>query len=108
MATRKDNTEKRAGTQQYCQMVRRLLRAYTKRARQDGGVDIDALKQLAEIQAELDTQTAEVVAALRADGWSWNDIGQALGLDRSAAYRRYKHLDPDTARKPGGQPGHLR
>lgn len=108
MAKRNDTEGKKAGTDQYAAMVGRMLRAYGRRARETGGMDIDALTQLAAIQKELDQQTEEVVAALRADGYSWSDIGGALGLDRSAAYRRYHHLDTDTARKPGGQPGHLR
>jgi DNA-directed RNA polymerase specialized sigma24 family protein len=105
MARNRENT---AGTQEYAKFACRMLRAFGRRAGQDGGMDIDALRQLTDIQRELTEQTEQVVAALRGEGFSWAEIGEALGMDRSAAYRKYKHVEPEGARKPGGQPGHLR
>ena len=36
-----------------------------------------------------------LVASARRDGASWTDIGDALGIARQNAYRRFHHVDPD-------------
>lgn len=111
MAAKKDNSHKRSGTEEYAKFAMRMLRSYGRRAK-EGEVDIDALTQLADIQRQLDDQMAETVLALRAQGFSWDQIGQALGMTRSAAYKKFVGRpgisDAEGARKAGGQPGHLR
>ncbi|MEM9203885.1 MAG: hypothetical protein AAGC53_19760 [Actinomycetota bacterium] len=42
---------------------------------------------------ELDEQRRKLVAQWRADGRSWVDIAQALGVTRASAWQRY--FDPD-------------
>lgn len=107
---RRDNHEKKCGTGQYVSFIVRLLRKYGQVAHTPGmELDPDALQQLREIERALTEETEKVVSALRSQGWSWAQIGDAYGLDRSAAYRRWKHVEPaEGARLPGGQPGHLR
>ena len=102
-------TDRSAGTDQYAAFARRMLRAYSRRARL-GQVDINALVQLRQIQAELDEQMSETVAALRSEtggSYSWAQIGDALGVTRQAAQKRFGSAD-DAARRPGGQPSVLR
>lgn len=103
--------EKQTGTEEYGKFMQRLLRSYGRKAK-EGELDITALEQLADIQKQLDEQTAETVMALRAEGESWERIGAALGITKSAAYKRFKGRpgveDPEGARKAGGQPGSLR
>ena len=91
-------------------MIRRCLRKYPQRVR-EGVADIGSLGQLADIQAELDAQTREAVAALRSEeggAYSWTDIGRALGITRASAQQRFGPYCTDAARRAGGQPAHLR
>jgi uncharacterized NAD(P)/FAD-binding protein YdhS len=83
--TTKDN---RAGSAEYGRFARRMIRAYGLRARKDG-LDPDSLTQLLEIQAAVDEQIREVVAALREDGFSWAQIADGLGMDRGNCARKY-------------------
>lgn len=102
--------EKQTGTEEYGKFMYRLLRSYSRKAL-EGQLDVEALRQLAEIQVQLDEQTAQTVAALRSEAGgrhSWTEIGRALGISRSQAKRRYGHLDDETVRRVGGQPSALR
>ena len=102
-------SEKNAGTEEYGKFMKRLARSYGRKA-VAGEIDATALTQMAEIQAMLDEQMAEVVRALRSEkggSHSWSEIGDALGITRAAAFKRYGGDDAD-ARKQGGQPSHLR
>ncbi|GLZ42465.1 hypothetical protein [Actinokineospora sp. NBRC 105648] len=51
-----------------------------------------ALKLLAEVDAWHRPLTHEAVAAARARGASWADIGAALGTTRQAAHERFRTL----------------
>jgi len=68
--------------------MKRLVRAYHKKA-VAGDLDITALEQLRDLQEMLDEQTAEVVRTLHGQGHSWAQIGDALGIDRSNAAKKY-------------------
>ena len=107
---RRSNTEKVTGTDEYKKFVIRLLRKFAPAAKVSR-VDISALEQLREIQEELDKQTAEVVLELRAQGYSWQAIGDALGIGRAGAYKKFVGrpgiADAEGARKPGGQPAEI-
>lgn len=86
---------------------RRILTAMGKRV-SDG--DLDALPALAahieESQAELD----RAVQTLRSEPWcfSWQQIGDAMGISRKTAQKRWGHLEPTGGRKAGGQPSYRR
>lgn len=104
------NTEKRTGTEEFARFSHRIVRSYGRKALA-GELDVTALEYLEELRQEVEAQTAATVAALRTEAggqYSWQAIGDALGITRAAAFKRYGHLDTDQARKPGGQPMHLR
>lgn len=70
-----------------------------------------ALRELREIDEMVQGRTAEAVAALRSEeggAYSWGEIGEALGISRQAAMKRYGGAELDSPRKRGAQPGHLR
>lgn len=104
------NTEKRTGTEEYAKFTARMVRSYGRKAA-EGEIDVTALGHLNDLAALVEEQTAATVAALRSEAggqYSWAAIGAELGITRAAAYKRYGHLDTAEARKPGGQPSHLR
>lgn len=45
--------------------------------------------ELARLTAQLETQLRELVVIARLKGYSWEDIGQALGVARQNAWERY-------------------
>lgn len=48
------------------------------------------LQALVELRAEVDAQLVERVRECRDwHGWSWSDVGDALGITRQAAQQRY-------------------
>jgi hypothetical protein len=71
---------------EYAAFARRVLRAYSRRVSQG---DIDALADMADLSAEIDTATGLAVAGLRARGYSWAEIGTRLGITRQAAQQRW-------------------
>jgi hypothetical protein len=102
--------DNRAGTDEYLAFGLRMLRSYGRRAA-ESGADGDTLAALAALAAECDRQMAETVRVMRsADGgaFSWAEIGDALGITRAAAFKRWGAMDPPDARRPGAQPSHLR
>ncbi|SDD17365.1 hypothetical protein [Actinokineospora iranica] len=52
-----------------------------------------ALKLLAEVESWQRPLTERAVAAARATGASWADVGAALGVSRQAAHERFRALD---------------
>jgi hypothetical protein len=66
--------------------VRRVLRAYSRRV---ADRDVAGLTGLAQLAADVDAATADAVAQLVAGGYSWADIGTALGITRQGAFQRY-------------------
>jgi hypothetical protein len=84
----------------YAEFASRIVCRFAKRV---GEGDIDALPDLLALRDQLDRQTAEAVAALRAAPhyYSAAQIADRIGVTRQAVTQRW----PDTAaRKPGGQP----
>jgi hypothetical protein len=71
---------------EYAAFARRVLRAYSRRI---AAGDIDALADMADLAAEIDTATGQAVAGLRARGYSWAEIGTRLGITRQAAQQRW-------------------
>lgn len=88
MPRRDPHRDSKTGSARYHAFQKRLIRMYHKRA-MEGELDITALEQLRELQQMLDEQTGEVVRALNAQGFSWKAIGDALGIDRSNAAKKY-------------------
>lgn len=74
--------------------------------RDDPGQDPGQLYGLAALSTVIDDLLQEAVAEARADGYSWADIGSALGMTRQAAQQRYQRqvlgADAGTVRAEGG------
>lgn len=86
---RRADRDNKAGSDAYTASVRRQLRVFPRRAR-EGELDAEgALAPLREIQRELDEQIALTVHELRAQGLTWQQIGDGLGMTRHAAYTKY-------------------
>ena len=68
------------------EFIRRILRAYSRRVA-DG--DIEALSLMTGLANEMDDAIAQAVKGLRAQGYSWTEIGDRLGISRQAARQRW-------------------
>lgn len=67
-------------------MVRRMIRAHGRRCAE---ADPEDLAELVDVGRALDEAVTEAVAGQRANGFSWSQIGAALGISRQAAWVRY-------------------
>jgi hypothetical protein len=65
---------------------RRILRAYARRVA--GGGNVEALREMAQFQAEVDAMMRTAVQGLR-HLYSWQEIADRLGTTRQAAQMRY-------------------
>jgi hypothetical protein len=77
---------RRVENDEYAAFARRVLRAYSRRIAQG---DIDALEDMRDLAAEINTTMAEAVAGLRERGYSWAEIGLRLHITRQAAQQRW-------------------
>lgn len=78
--TVKENSE-------YAALMARLLRTYSRRV---GNGDLADLADLAQFAKDADRAIGEAVDAMRQQqGYSWTDIGNALGTTRQAAQIRF-------------------
>jgi hypothetical protein len=77
---------RRVENDEYAAFARRVLRAYSRRIAQG---DIDALEDMRDLAAEINTTMAEVVTGLRERGYSWAEIGLRLHITRQAAQQRW-------------------
>jgi hypothetical protein len=50
----------------------------------------DGLRALAALREELDELEAEHVSTALRKGWSWSRVGEALGITKQAAHRKYR------------------
>ena len=76
---------------QYAAFARRVLRAYARRIA-DG--DIDAIVELNDLAAEVETALGKAIIALHLLGYSWAEIGSRLGVTRQAAHQRWGGTQP--------------
>jgi hypothetical protein len=74
---------------EYAAFARRILHAYGHRIAQG---DIDALEDMRDLAAEVETAMGQAVKGLRQQGYSWAEIGTRLGISRQAAQQRWGHL----------------
>lgn len=75
----KDNRE-------FAAFSRRIMRAYARRV---AVADPAALAELVELRTAVDAAIAAAVDGLRAEGFSWGEIGRELGLTRQAVQQRF-------------------
>jgi len=66
--------------------VRRVIRAYGRRI---AGGDVEALRHLLALNAEIEQATDNAVEGLRDSGYSWGEIAGRLGVTRQAAHQRW-------------------
>lgn len=70
----------------YAAMLRRMLRAYARRIGEHGPED---LTEMLAILAEFEALVGDGVRRLRAEGYSWERIGQAASMARQSAWERW-------------------
>ncbi len=89
----------------YAAFLRRAIAAHGRRVA-DG--DIDALPELEALARSVSAALDEAVAGLRAEpnAYSWQQLADVLGVSRQAVMKRWPAAAG--ARRPGGQPHHLR
>ena len=106
MATTK-RAKREVETSAYAAFARRILRAMGLRV---SAGDVAALPELLALRDEVDAQIDATIGALRSEPWhySWQQIGEATGMTRQAAQKRWGHVLTKNARQVGGQPASLR
>lgn len=83
----------RVDAQEFAAFTRRIIRAYDRRA-EAGELDPADLLDLIQTAKLFEKATTTAVAALRQAGFSWTEIGQALGTTRQAAQQRFASRTP--------------
>lgn len=84
---RRVDSKSRIETDAYAAMMRRMMRAYLSRVTDD---DPEHLAGLVAFLDESERSLARTVRDMRkAYGWSWTEIGDALGISRQAAQQRF-------------------
>jgi hypothetical protein len=74
-------------TEEYVRFLHRVLAALANRV---GDADIDMLRGLAGLSPMIDDLLSDTVRRLREEhGYSWADIGRALGITRQSAHERF-------------------
>ncbi|MBB5110817.1 hypothetical protein [Micromonospora echinospora] len=70
----------------FAAFARRIIRAHGRRV---AAGDVEALRDLVALSANLDEAIGEAVVGLRAFGYSWSEIGTRLGISKQAAQQRW-------------------
>lgn len=73
-------------TASYLAFARRIIRGAGERVAQ---ADDWELAELVSLRDDVEAAITKAVAGLRAQGHSWQYIGDALGIKRHSAYERY-------------------
>ncbi|TDC43623.1 hypothetical protein [Micromonospora sp. KC213] len=71
---------------EFAAFARRIIRAHGRRVATG---DVEALRDLTALSADLDQAISEAVIGLRAFDYSWAEIGSRLGISRQAAQQRW-------------------
>ena len=82
---RGQKTERRIDAADYADGVRRLVRAQGKRA----GADLEMFAMFAGLVEDARARLAEAADLLIAQGYSYGDLGRALGITRQGARQRF-------------------
>lgn len=81
-------------TTEYLSMLRRMIRAAGRRVAE---ADEDELAGLLALRAELDNAVTAAVHGQLAAGRSWTFIGEACGISKQAAFKRWGTAREDAA-----------
>lgn len=65
---------------------RRIMRAMGRRL---ASADPDDLVEMIALRTELDAAIAQAVAGMRQTGYSWTEIGAAVGISKQAALKKW-------------------
>ena len=60
---------------------------------------LDALKKVDTQLHVLDDERKDTIRAARAEGATWLEIAEALGISKQAAWERFRSLGPTTRQK---------
>ena len=71
---------------EYVAFTRRILRGYARRV---AAGDVEALRSMTALRADIDDATREAVRGLRVFGYSWSEIASRLGVTRQSAQMRW-------------------
>ena len=76
----------------------------TELAEAAGGTDVrEGLRAVVALRKLLETLEALQVGNARRQGWSWQEIADALGVSKQAVHKKYAGRWPDTAGKRRGR-----
>jgi DNA-binding NarL/FixJ family response regulator len=75
--------------------IRRLIRSLGSRAAHE---DTDALHNLRDLEAELESAWKVAIAGLRRSGFSDTDIGTELGITKQAVQKRWPRPSKEDSR----------
>lgn len=73
-------------TPEYAAMMLRLVRRYGVRVGLGDPID---LTTMTEVRDAFDDAVQAAVDGLIAEGYSWREVGEALGVSKAAAWQRY-------------------
>lgn len=79
-------TKRYRTTAQYLAMVRRMIRGAGRRV---AGADPEDLAELVRLREAVDAAVLDAVRGQRAQGITWQSIGDALGVTKQAAILRW-------------------
>lgn len=71
---------------EFLKMLKRMIRAGARRV---GDADEVELQEFLEVRRFFDEQFARAVKAQVENGHSWQDVGDALGISKQAAFKRF-------------------
>jgi len=74
----------------YAAFARRIVHAYARRVATG---DVEALRAIVALSADLDAAIGQAVTGLRGYGYSWAEIAARLGITRQAAQQRWRTGD---------------
>ena len=86
MNGRTSRTGRKRENKEFAGFARRIIRAYGRRI---AAGDVEALPELAELSRNLDDVMGQAVAGLKAQGYSWAEVADRLGITRQAAQQRF-------------------
>jgi hypothetical protein len=84
-----------------------MVRNFERRGKDSGGIDsLIALQQVADQVEETMAKLVHFLLSEEGGSYSWEQVAEALGITKQGARKR--SASGIGARKPGGQPAHLR
>ena len=89
MTTADEHVKRRHETPEVAKASMRFARALARRAEEG---DTEALEGLAELALIVEGATATAMANLHGQGYSWQAIGDLMGVSKQAAHQRFNRI----------------